>query len=210
MVVAVAARADDAPRYALGPGVLTVETKDGAETIDLPCDQVYANVRVHDSLFVACGTQGVAVFDVHDRAHPSFYTRIPYDRVCARLTAEGDCVSPPPPPPPPLSPRRDPPPNTTRSLAVMVVVVAGALVFGGLTVELVQAMEDGVRCPVVLFGPDTCVPSPGPPAAVGFIGLGLIVAGAGLAVASIPIFTASRKRVTAMITTTGATVRLSF
>ena len=203
------ARADDAtPRYSLQPRAVAVRMGDATSTVALPCDQTYGFVEEDGSLFVACGADGLVVFDVHDRARPTFYGRLDYGYACTRLTAHGDCV----PPPKTHAPRRvrGPVNKRTRTVAATVLGLGAAAFAAGLIVELVQLGEDPCFLTFSVFAVG-CAGN-GPPQAVGWVGLGLIAAGATVALMSLPIWLASRPYVTAtaLVTPTGLGLRLTF
>ena len=85
---------------ALADDVRFADAGETSITVGLSCDEAgeeghagHAVVAKGNFVFVACGAQGVAVYDAHDRSHPTFKGRFLYEHPCLDLTADGECLA---------------------------------------------------------------------------------------------------------------------
>jgi hypothetical protein len=199
MLVASSASADDV-RSSLRQGQIVIEADGKTPTIDVACDWAHAIVQKGNFVFVACGSQGVAVYDIHAPLEPSFHGRFFYDHPCLELNADGQCLATEAPVVPG---HRD---TTLRDAGITLVALGGATVVAGLAIEIGQLFAN--LPPICFF---ECTSHTGPPAAVGWAGLATIMVGAGVAMAGIPLWVSgTQKRVTAYATLGGGGLHVAF
>lgn len=91
-----AARADDPVYYALRArdGNIVVDGAGTHQEIRVACEQTFALATYGGNLYVACGSEGVAVYSLKEPAHPVAARQLATEAPCVGLTADASCIFP--------------------------------------------------------------------------------------------------------------------